>query len=403
MKLSIYSPEQEEKIYIRKEARTWKRSGLITEDQLRSIQDLTDPQLQQTNLFFRILFFVFTLLCAGAVAGLLVWLTENRIGDKGIAALGLLASAACFIGAESIVKARGLYRYGIEEALLMAGMVCFVISLLVLVDAGHFNHRVVAVAVCSVVAVMAGLIYLRFGYLYAAMIGIIALCFVPFQLPLPPAAERLLLALILCGLFIFSLAVDQPGSEDFRKSRYAVIQAGLLVALYLTVNLQVLGLVGLLTRETQIIYLYPKLYPPYLYWSSYVLSFIIPAAGIAWGIRSRKRLVLDAGLIMAIATLATNKSYLGMTRYAWDPAILGIVLVALSLLIGRWLARGPKKVRQGFTAEDILKPEDHGVSLADAAAALTPGALYANRPPQMPQDKFFDGGASGGGGAERKF
>ena len=399
--LNIYSSEQEEKIYIRQEAKTWKRSGLITEEQLRSIQDLTDPQLQQTNLFFRILFFVFTLLCAGAVAGLLVWFTENRLGDKGIAALILLFSVACFILAESIVKARRLYRYGIEEALLMAAMVCFVISFSVLIGVRHWNHQVVA-TVCSLFAVIAGLIYLRFGYLYMAVISMVALCSIPFQFHLAPDAERLLLVLILCGLFIFSLAVDKPGSEDFRKNRYTIILACLLVAIYLTVNLQVLGLIGLATRETHIIYLYPKLYPPYLYWSSYILSFIIPAAGIYWGIKSRKRLILNVSLVMACVTLATNKSYLEMTRYAWDPAILGIVLIALSLLIGRWLGHGPKKARQGFTAEDILKPEDQGIGLADVAAALTPGAIETQQP-QSPQDKFYEGGSSGGGGAQRNY
>ncbi|MRR16068.1 MAG: hypothetical protein EG826_06400 [Deltaproteobacteria bacterium] len=402
MKFSIYSPEQEEKIYIRREAGTWKRSGLISEDQFGSIKDAADPGLQQTNLFFRILFFVFTLLGAGAVVGLLIWLTGNRLGDKGIAALVLLFSLACFILAESIVKARRLYRYGIEEALLMAAMVCFVISVSVLIGVRHWNHQVVA-TVCSLFAVIAGLIYLRFGYSYAAMISIAALSLIPFQFRLAPDAERLLLLLILSGLFIFNLAFDKPVSEDFRKRRCAVMQAFLLIAIYLTVNLELAGLIGLITRETHIIYLHPKSYPPYLYWSSYVLSFIIPAAGIAWGIKSRKRLILNISLIMAVATLATNKSYLGMTRWAWDPAILGLVLIALSLGISRWLGRGPEKARRGFTAEEILKPADHGVGWADAASALTPGIIGAGQPPQAAPDKFYESGASGGGGAERKF
>jgi len=281
-------------------------------------------------------------------------------------------------------------------------MVCFVISFSVLIGVRHWNHQVVA-TVCSCFAVIACLIYLRFGYLYAALISIVALCFIPFQFRLAPDTERLLLLLILSGLFIFGLAVDKPGIEDFRKSRNAITLACLLAAIYVTVNLQVLGLIGRLTGETHIVYLYPKLYPPYLYWSSYVLSLIIPAAGIVWGIKSRRRLILNVSLIMACVTLATNKSYLGMTRYAWDPAILGVFLIALSLLVGRWLDRGPNKARHGFTAENILKPEDHGVGLADVAAALTPGVMGTQQPPQAPEGKFSEGGASGGGGAERKF
>ena len=89
-----------------------------------------------------------------------------------------------------------------------------------------------------------------------------------------------------------------------------------------------------------------------------------------------------------------------MTRYAWDPAILGIVLVILSIIINRWLNTGVNKARNGFTAENILKPESHGIGLTDIAAALTPMATNIE---VQQQDKFFDGGTSGGGGASREY
>ncbi len=407
MKLSIYASEQEEKIYLRGEAATWKRSGLITQDQLSAINDAADPELQQTNLFFRILFFIFTLLGAGAVVGLIIWIIVSNGGaqsQKAAAAFTLASSIAYFFLADLLAKAHRLYRYGIEEALLMFGMVCFVISILVLLGIeNHFSQHEIAVAVCLLFVVLAGLIYLRFGYLYMAVISLAALCAIPFQLDLPPVAERLLLTLILCAAFISGLAADKAGGEDFRKHRNTIMLAGLLAAIYFTVNLEILGLIGSLLKDKYVVHLNPRLFPPWLYWSSYALSFIIPAAGIIWGIKSRRRLILNVGLIMAIATLATNKSYLGMTRYAWDPAILGFILIALSLLIDRWLTRGPQKARHGFTAESILKPEDHGVGLADVAAALTPGVMGAQQPPQAPEGKFYEGGASGGGGAERKF
>ena len=133
--------------------------------------------------------------------------------------------------------------------------------------------------------------------------------------------------------------------------------------------MQILGLAGLLITDTHIIRLHPKLFPPYIYWSSYILAFVIPALGIYWGIKSRKRLIINISLVLVCITLATNKSYLEMTRYAWDPTIMGMLLIALSILITRWIASGPKKARNGFTADNILKPEDHGISLAEAAAA----------------------------------
>jgi len=45
MNLSLYSVRQEENIYIRKQAQTWKRSGLITDDQLHAFSFLSLPCL----------------------------------------------------------------------------------------------------------------------------------------------------------------------------------------------------------------------------------------------------------------------------------------------------------------------------------------------------------------------
>ncbi|MEN6488186.1 MAG: hypothetical protein ABFD66_04775, partial [Smithella sp.] len=246
-------------------------------------------------------------------------------------------------------------------------------------------------------------IYLRFGLLYAAAISIVALGVIPFQFNLSPATARMMLFFVLCVIFLFSLHVDQSDIEDFWKDRYTKIQAFLLTAIYLTVNLQIPGLFGLITMDHHTMHLNPKLFPPSIYWSSYVLTFLIPTAAVYRGIKSRKRLIINVGLVMACVTLATNKSYLGWTRYAWDPAILGIVLVGLSLFITRWLNSGPDRKRFGFTARDILKPEEGGITPADMAAALTPGLIDAQQPQAGAQEQYFKGGSAGGGGAEGKF
>jgi hypothetical protein len=203
-------------------------------------------------------------------------------------------------------------------------------------------------------------------------------------------------------IFFFSVITNKSNIDDFKKEKNSTIQTCLLIAIYVTVNLQILGVVGLLIEDRSIIHLHPKLFPPYIYWSSYVLTFVIPALGIFWGIRSRKRLILNASLVLACLTLATNKSYLGLTRYAWDPAILGIMLIFISTLITHWLSQGPNKTRYGFTAENVLKPETHGIDLATTVAAFIPSVAGAQKPPEK-LDEPFSGGQSGGGGAGRSF
>lgn len=402
MTLNLYSPQQEENIYIRKRAQAWRRSGLITEEQLSAINGHTDIQLHQTNQFFQLLFFVFTCLGAGAVVGLFVWLLDFK-DTSFIAVMLILFGAVFYMAAEYLAGKHLLYRHGVEEALVIVAMVLFCAGCGILLSENHLTLMQLRIAVPALLAITACWIYLRFGLLYAAAISIVALGIIPFQFNLSPATGRLMLFFVLGVIFVFSLHVDQPDIEDFRKDRYTKIQAFLLTAIYLTVNLQIPGLFGLITMDHHPMHLTPQLFPPSIYWVSYALTFLIPAAAVYWGIKSRKRLIINVGIVMACVTLATNKSYLGWTRYAWDPAILGIVLVGLSLFITYWLNSGTEQRRFGFTARDILKPEEGGITPADMAAALTPGVIDAQQPQAGAQEQYFKGGASGGGGAEGKF
>lgn len=402
MNLSLYSPRQEENIYIRKQTRTWKRSGLITDDQLTAMDNLTSPDVRQTNIFFRVIFFIFTYHCVAAMVGLFAWITKIN-SRMAISATLIIAGVIFYFLAEHLITKYHFYRHGIEEALAVFSMLLFCAGLFIgatnIFSVGQWTHQQ-TIFLCLLFAVSACWIYLRFGYLYAALISVVATCIIPFQLSLPPAGERVLLLIVLCLIFFLNVIFDNPENEDFRKDKDITIQACLLVAIYLTVNLEILGALGLISGDKSTIHLHPKLFPPYIYWSSYILAFIIPIAGISWGIQSRERLILGASLVMACVTLATNKSYLGLMRYAWDPAILGTVLVILSIIINRWLNTGENKARDGFTAENILKPESHGIGLADVAAALTP--MVTNIEVQQ-QGKYFDGGTSGGGGISRGF
>ena len=47
MNISLYTAEQEERLFIRREARAWARSGLITDDQLRIIDAFLQEHLRR--------------------------------------------------------------------------------------------------------------------------------------------------------------------------------------------------------------------------------------------------------------------------------------------------------------------------------------------------------------------
>ena len=110
---------------------------------------------------------------------------------------------------------------------------------------------------------------------------------------------------------------------------------------------------------------------------------------------------MDVSAAMALATLATNKSYLGLDQRTWDPMLLGLLLMGTAILLRRWLASGPNGERYGFTSARILSKDARlmrVVSTASAAFQPQPSSLE----PAAPRP-HFDGGRSGGGGATGEF
>jgi hypothetical protein len=397
VRISLYTNEQEERLFIRGEARTWARSGLITDAQLGIIESRTDPGLRQTNVFFRILFFLFASSCLQAVMGLFL----SMVGFKGLASMSwaVLALGLASVGlAEYLVRVKSLYRYGIEETLALTGMALGCWGIVLFVSLTKVEPRWLITTGALLASAGAFWLYLRFGFLYAAVIAAACACVVPFQLSLPPASERAIVAMVLALFLLASIRSESFETKDFKKERSAMLQACLLAGIYLAVNLRLPELGRSHFGNPAPFYQPHAGFPPLFYWATYGLTFLVPALGLYHGLKSHKRIVINVSLIAVLLTLATNKDYLGFKHYAWDPAILGVVMVVAAIVLMRWLANGTQEARNGFTSQNLLKPENHGINLAELGAALLPGAIQANLPPASP-DKPFAGGQSGGGGA----
>jgi hypothetical protein len=110
--------------------------------------------------------------------------------------------------------------------------------------------------------------------------------------------------------------------------------------------------------------------------------------------------MIDVSIVLALATLATNKPYLGWPRREWDPMILGVLLMAGAIALRRWLARGQGGERGGFTPAQILATDAQALSML-ATASTTFHPHTASPGPAPGSD--FHGGRSGGGGGGGSF
>ncbi len=308
-------------------------------------------------------------------------------GAAAIAVTTALASMACLGAAEVLVARYRCYRFGVEESCAVAAVVLLAISgarlmaalpavPLEAVDAGLFVGAAGAFA-----------IYRRFGFLYAAFGSMACAAAIPFQLEIGPAGQRALAAAMFGIVFAVARSGRRQYGDDFPGDEYGAVQAAAVVGGYAVLNVQ----------------LTPRLYAVagWYYWFTYVVTWLAPLGALGLGLRRRDRELMDAGLLLLLVTLVTNKAYLGWPRQTWDPILLGVALIGGALGIRRWLSTGPGGERRGFTSERVREADRATLSLVSAVSVLVrPGGAASTAEPAAPA---FGGGRSGGGGGGDHF
>ena len=134
-----------------------------------------------------------------------------------------------------------------------------------------------------------------------------------------------------------------------------------------------------------------------------MLVWIIPIVGLVVALRNRDRLLLDVSLAAVLATVLTNKSYLGLVQQPWDPIIFGVLVSMMAILIRRWLARSPDNERSGFTAQRLLTADRRLLTIVGTATTVLQSGSGVATHAAAPSKPEFQGGRSGGAGASGSF
>ena len=384
--MRCYSRDQEERIRGQALVREWTRSRLLDATQGARLEEELRVDLTRTNPYLRAGLALFTGLIVGAsVLFVLVVLDLNRAMP--VAMVAAAAAVVCFGLAEAAITRFRLDRFGVEEALAVASVLLLGVAASALTSTWRpWRSGDVSLAAGLLIGAAGGLfLYQRFGFVYAAAGAMACAGLIPFQLHLPPTVQHLLAAVILASLFLVTRSKRLLYKDAYPGDEYEWLQAAAWAGLYLTLNLQVT---------------WPRI-EGFFYWLTYVLTWVLPIAGIRLGIREKDRALLDVSLVMALVTLLTNKAYLRWPRHEWDPILLGVFLMAIAIALRRWLSRGPGGQRDGFTPARLLdKDSDVSELLGTASLKLQPDV------PVMPSDPAkpgFDGGRSGGAGASGAF
>ena len=399
---STYSESSEEVLRARRLLKEWAEEGFVTEAQYRQMEQETVCDLRRTNIFLRIVLFLFTLIIVGAAVALFfaVMAPESARRDPGV--LLVIFAALCYGAAEVAVSQARLYRYGIEEALAVCsvGFLCAGLQATFSIGFFHSSNSGGSEFLVPAAGAIASLwIWRRFGLAYAflaAMIFLIwlATCWTPSR----PAQHAIVGTLYAIGLIIV-VAIRPRFRWTYLNGEYSLIEALLWLGIYLAINLQLspANLPGHLWSGAQVAGEFSR---PF-YWATWVLIWCLPPVVLARGLREKDRLVMAVGAVIAVVTLATNKPYLGWQRHTWDSMLLGVLLMGVALFIRRWLAHGPDGIRHGFTAQRLSGKDKRWLNAgAGVVGVMSPQSVTVS--PQT-EGVRFGGGDSGGGGASSDF
>ncbi len=385
-----YSIDDERTIRTERLVREWTRSGLLDQAQQDRFLGELKVDLRRTNVFLRLVLFAFGALIITASV-ILLWLALKPHDDSGTATLLLFGGAGAFVLAESLVNQFQLYRFGVEEATAsMSGVFVAVAGALFSSGSHSTTPAELAAAVAGSIAALT--IYLRFGYLYAAIASMACLMIAPFEIHGSGMVQRLTSAGLLAVVFAVARIVYRECDGEYPAGDCAAIQASAWAGIYLVLNLHIRSLAsfGLLMLGAPDV-------PRTFYWFTYGAIWLIPAVGLYLGLRERDRSLLDINILLALLTFSTNKPYFGAARQTWDPILLGVLLIGTALAVRRWLAHSPR----GLTTARLLSSDKRRLSMIGTASS----ALHTGPSVPTPQPREFDpgGGRSGGAGAGGSF
>ena len=400
--MRIYSASNEEALRARNLLKDWAGEGFLTAAQYQRLEQETVCELRTTNIFLRLVLFLFTLIIVGAAAALFFVVFLSKPSEQTDGVFLLIFAAIAYAAAEFAVYRARLYRYGIEEALA----VCSVGFLCVGTETAFFSGLPYSAKpngaeflVPAAGAIASLWIWRRFGLPYAFLAAMIFVLYLPGHWASSHSVQHVIVAVFYAAGLASVAAVRSRHRFDYLNHGYSLVEGLLWLGIYLAINLQLSSL-NLLAQwwggpraATE--------FPTWFYWATWVLIWCLPPTVLARGLLRKDRFVIAVGLIVAILTFVTNKPYLGWQRHTWDPMLLGALLIGVALFIRRWLAAGPGGTRHGFTAQRLSGKDKHWMSGGSAALGLVSPQLITPSP-QSP-DFRFGGGDAGGGGASSDF
>ena len=371
---------------VRQAARSWREANTINGAALSAIEALYPAVWCRPGLLWGVLLFFFVTLFVGA---LLVSLSIAHL----IKVTAFLLAGGLAFAADRLRRSTSTVGAAAGGAAAFWSVVCLLIGI---GDAMSWGSRAWTPLLLVGAAAWAAAVW-RWGYPSFAIFA--AVFFFLFVARFPPGRA---LWLVLGAALAAACAplLDRTALAPSHRRGAAAVLVASLAAAYAAANLYALDH-RLVERESAAGWSSPDAPAAAMRVLAAIATTVFPLFVLSWGIRARRTLLLDAGIVSVALSIATLRFYAHIVPLWVVLSVAGCSLIFVALGVHRWLARSPGRQRGGFTADALFEDKEKERTLgALGALSLSPEARSAS--PE--QGKFTEGGGSfGGGGSSGTF
>jgi hypothetical protein len=378
--------EAERAAEVREAARDWKQAGAIDAEALAAIEaEFPQSRLELARAWKVLIFVLVSVAILGVQVGVFGF-HEKRPGQ-------FFVYAAILAGATELLRGSRLSGTGSDAATSFWSVVMLIAGFAMLLE----GDRVALTTTLAVTAVAFAVACWRWGFAlygaFATAAGFLVLARFP--------TGRLGWAVVGAALCATSIGLaERPRLTPSRRRAFAAVFVVSALALYAAINLyscdkRIVEVIGEWSETERMTGAALRVRPAFV-----IATAVIPVLFLAWGIRARRRLVLDTGALLAALSILTLEYYVRFGSLVITA--FGLALIGLALWLNRFLARAPGGEVRGFTASPLLSAESEALAPAAALGAAASAAAPVS-PHQVETDFSAGGGKYGGGGATGSF
>ena len=377
--------EAERVAEVRGGARDWKAAGAIDEATLAAIEaEFPEPRVELARVWKVLIFVLVSVAILGVQVG--VFGFDAKSGS-------FFFYAAILAGVTEVLRGSRLSGTGSDAATSFWSVVMLIIGFVVLLEGG----RAALTTTLAVAAVAFAAACWRWGFAlygaFATAAGFLVLARFP--------TGRLGWAIVGAALCAISIGLaERPRLAPSRRRAFAGVFVVSALALYAAINLyscdkRIVEVIGEWSETERMTGAALRVRPAFV-----IATAVIPVLFLVWGVRTRRRLALDTGALLAALSVLTLEYYVRFGSLVITA--FGLALIGLALWLNRFLARAPGGEVRGFTASPLLSAESEALAPVAALAAASSAAPSVS--PHPPETDFSDGGGKyGGGGATGSF